>query len=173
MGILNKVSIVFCIIIVFTILSACEQIDAQKLGTHSIAKDRSHLVNPNIGVATFAGGCFWCTEADFDKVPGVLSTTSGYIGGELINPTYDQISALYYSRWHHGAVQSNCLLHTLLTPVRLACQQTEHSIVIPQLRVSAVSTHALTGINSISVSEIKSISTNLLVVTLCQVVVTY
>jgi len=93
MEILNKVSIVFCSIIVFTILSACEQIDAQKLGTHSIAKDRSHLVNPNIGVATFAGGCFWCTEADFDKVPGVLSTTSGYIGGELINPTYDQISS--------------------------------------------------------------------------------
>lgn len=44
-------------------------------------------------VAVFAGGCFWCTEADFDKVPGVLSTTSGYIGGPLANPSYEQVSS--------------------------------------------------------------------------------
>jgi peptide-methionine (S)-S-oxide reductase len=44
-------------------------------------------------VATFAGGCFWCTESDFDKVSGVLSTTSGYTGGTVKNPTYEQVSA--------------------------------------------------------------------------------
>ena len=43
--------------------------------------------------AVFAGGCFWCVEADFDKLPGVLATESGYAGGSLKNPTYEQVSA--------------------------------------------------------------------------------
>ncbi len=47
---------------------------------------------PGSAQAVFAGGCFWCTEADFDKIPGVLSTTSGYTGGKLRNPTYEQVS---------------------------------------------------------------------------------
>ncbi len=42
--------------------------------------------------ATFAGGCFWCVEADFDKIDGVVSTISGYIGGKTPNPTYEQVS---------------------------------------------------------------------------------
>ena len=45
-----------------------------------------------LATAVFAGGCFWCVEADFDKLPGVSSTESGYAGGELKNPTYEQVS---------------------------------------------------------------------------------
>ena len=44
-------------------------------------------------VAVFAGGCFWCTEADFDKVPGVQATVSGYIAGKASTATYAQVSA--------------------------------------------------------------------------------
>ncbi|MCF8072983.1 MAG: peptide-methionine (S)-S-oxide reductase MsrA [Desulfarculaceae bacterium] len=44
-------------------------------------------------VATFAGGCFWCMEPPFDKLEGVVSTTSGYTGGQTENPTYEEVSA--------------------------------------------------------------------------------
>ena len=45
-----------------------------------------------LAVATFAGGCFWCVESDFDKVPGVVETVSGYTGGTADNPTYKQVT---------------------------------------------------------------------------------
>lgn len=44
-------------------------------------------------IATFAGGCFWCMEPPFDKLQGVISTTSGYTGGQTVNPDYKQVSA--------------------------------------------------------------------------------
>lgn len=47
----------------------------------------------NIQTATFAGGCFWCMEEPYDVVNGVISTTSGYTGGKVVNPTYKQVSA--------------------------------------------------------------------------------
>lgn len=43
--------------------------------------------------AVFAGGCFWCVESDFDKLPGVLATTSGYTGGKTANPSYQEVSS--------------------------------------------------------------------------------
>ncbi len=53
----------------------------------------STIPNGKTATATFAGGCFWCMESDFDKVAGVISTTSGYIGGKTADPTYPQVSA--------------------------------------------------------------------------------
>jgi methionine-S-sulfoxide reductase len=44
-------------------------------------------------VAIFATGCFWCTESDFEKVPGVYEAVSGYTGGSVDNPTYEKVSA--------------------------------------------------------------------------------
>ena len=44
-------------------------------------------------VAVFAGGCFWSTEVAFDKVPGVVSTTSGFTGGRVANPSYNQVTS--------------------------------------------------------------------------------
>jgi len=57
------------------------------------------LTVPSIGLsqsktekATFAGGCFWCTEEAFEKVPGVVDAVSGYMGGKVKRPTYEQVS---------------------------------------------------------------------------------
>jgi peptide-methionine (S)-S-oxide reductase len=58
------------------------------------AEKPTSLTLPN-GAATaiFAGGCFWCTESDFEKLPGVISAESGYTAGQSSNPTYEQVSA--------------------------------------------------------------------------------
>lgn len=49
--------------------------------------------DPDLAVATFAGGCFWCVEAGFEKIPGVVEAVSGYAGGEEASPTYEQVAS--------------------------------------------------------------------------------
>jgi peptide-methionine (S)-S-oxide reductase len=59
-------------------------------GAQQAAQDAT---KPGEAAAIFAGGCFWCMEPPYDELDGVISTTSGYIGGSVPNPTYEQVSA--------------------------------------------------------------------------------
>ncbi|MBL4866704.1 MAG: peptide-methionine (S)-S-oxide reductase MsrA [Pseudomonadales bacterium] len=65
------------------------------LFTQASATSKSPNINHSMAdekMAIFAGGCFWCIEADFEKIPGVLSAISGYTGGKISNPSYKQVS---------------------------------------------------------------------------------
>jgi peptide-methionine (S)-S-oxide reductase len=63
---------------------------AVSLGAHPA---EGPAIPPGHAVATFAGGCFWCMEPPFDKVPGVTATLSGYTGGRKVNPSYQEVSS--------------------------------------------------------------------------------
>ena len=73
-------------------MSSLRTLLAAILAVHALA---SFAQQPASGqaVATFAGGCFWCMEPPYDALPGVLSTTSGYMGGNKTNPTYEEVSS--------------------------------------------------------------------------------
>jgi peptide-methionine (S)-S-oxide reductase len=62
-------------------------------GCRGQTKEAPPPSDKNLRVATFSGGCFWCMEHPFDELEGVVSTTSGYTGGRLPNPTYEQVSS--------------------------------------------------------------------------------
>ena len=59
--------------------------------TDTVTDDRNNLSSIRTDTATFGTGCFWCTEAVFQQLNGVLKVTSGYSGGHVANPTYEQI----------------------------------------------------------------------------------
>jgi methionine-S-sulfoxide reductase len=59
----------------------------------AVAAKTTPVEAANTATALFAGGCFWCIEADFEKLPGVIGAESGYTAGTKSNPTYEQVSA--------------------------------------------------------------------------------
>jgi peptide-methionine (S)-S-oxide reductase len=84
-------TLVAAVLIIAVVLFRIEPAEAQKAAPRTVAK------------ATFAGGCFWCMEPPFDKMEGVLSTTSGYTGGREPSPTYQSVSR--GTTGHYEAVQ--------------------------------------------------------------------
>jgi peptide-methionine (S)-S-oxide reductase len=65
--------------------------------------------------ATFAAGCFWCAEEAMDKLPGVISTTSGYMGGSRKNPTYEEVSS--------GATGHTEVVQVVYDPAKLSYER--------------------------------------------------
>jgi peptide methionine sulfoxide reductase msrA/msrB len=84
---------------VWTLTAACQQSAESKDEVKKIMTKESSTTK----IATFAGGCFWCSESDYRKLPGVIKVISGYTGGHKQNPTYEEVSA--GSTGHVEAIQ--------------------------------------------------------------------
>ena len=70
----------------------CFTLLAASLVNLAASAQSTNVMNPQkIETATFGGGCFWCMEAVYERLPGVISVTSGYAGGHTVNPTYHQV----------------------------------------------------------------------------------
>ncbi len=80
-------------IIGLTTLLSCGQKSTTitKLNTDNNMEPINQQALPSVETATFANGCFWCTEAIFEELEGVIRATSGYTGGEVVNPTYKEV----------------------------------------------------------------------------------
>ena len=76
------------LMLILLVLLGCQKTEVVKSGGGQMNGE-----DKNIKIATFAGGCFWCTEADFEKTAGVVKVISGYTGGKKENPTYEEVSA--------------------------------------------------------------------------------
>ena len=90
--------ILIAIMLLLIVVGSQNVLSVQQEVKKEMSKDDSTLK-----VATFAGGCFWCTESDFEKLPGVVKVVSGYTGGQKVNPSYEEVSS--GSTGHVEAVQ--------------------------------------------------------------------
>jgi peptide methionine sulfoxide reductase msrA/msrB len=80
-----KTSISLLIIVIIAVLAISSYAETNQ-------QETSKVMSENLLVATFAGGCFWCTESDFEKLPGVHEVISGFSGGHVVNPSYEDVS---------------------------------------------------------------------------------
>lgn len=94
-------AIVYFILAIGIIALGIIVLGGQNIGLTQPKETQSMEKSDSLKVATFAGGCFWCMEADFEKVPGVVKVLSGYTGGTGDNPTYEN----YSKTGHIEAVQ--------------------------------------------------------------------
>lgn len=78
----------YTLVILSVCLSACGQ---QKTTKQTAADQKNNKTSMNTEKITLGSGCFWCTEAIFEQVNGVVKVTSGYSGGHVVNPTYEQV----------------------------------------------------------------------------------
>ncbi len=85
------------------LLAACAEAQTET-STPQTETVKASVSNPeNLDTAVFAGGCFWCTESDFEKLPGVIEAVSGYSGGHTVNPTYKEVT--YKETGHYEVVK--------------------------------------------------------------------
>jgi peptide methionine sulfoxide reductase msrA/msrB len=80
-----KTNISLLIIVIAALLALSSYAETSRQTTSTVTPE-------NLSVATFAGGCFWCTESDFEKLPGVHDVISGFSGGHVANPSYENVS---------------------------------------------------------------------------------
>jgi len=85
----SPMKILFLFVMMLFLLNGCQRSDFVQPGV----KSEMTKEDKNTRKATFAGGCFWCTEADFEKLPGVIKVVSGYAGGNKENPSYAEVSS--------------------------------------------------------------------------------
>lgn len=86
---------IFSLIGIFTLLSCSQKTQTKSNPKPSMENNKpdikSNSITDSTEIATFANGCFWCTEAIFEELDGVISATSGYTGGQTENPTYKEV----------------------------------------------------------------------------------
>jgi len=76
-----------------TLYVGCASTEKPPTTTTTVSDNPYAPKDPNLAVATLAGGCFWCVEAGYEKIPGVVEVVSGYAGGQSKNPTYSTVSS--------------------------------------------------------------------------------
>jgi peptide methionine sulfoxide reductase msrA/msrB len=95
---MNRIFGIVLLLFAWTLITGVQPLAVMAAKTSELG---GSMEKPDLALATFAGGCFWCTAADFEKVPGVVKVVSGYTGGQGKNPTYED----YAQKGHVEAIQ--------------------------------------------------------------------